>query len=30
MDYDKPSVMVAKFVVGGWIVFRLRGGDCLL
>ena len=26
MDADKPSVVVEKFVVGGWIMLRLRGG----
>jgi len=25
MDTDKSSVVVAKFVVGGWIMLRLRG-----
>ena len=25
MDVDKPSFVVEKFVVGGWIMLRLRG-----
>jgi hypothetical protein len=28
---EKLSVVVAEFVMGGWIVLRLKGGDdCLL
>jgi hypothetical protein len=26
MDADKLGVIVVKFIVGGWIIFRLGGG----
>ena len=29
MDADKLNVVVAKFVMGGWIVLRLGGRGCL-